>query len=44
VINICNKKVDVEIVEVSYDFEKTTKAIEENEMLPNDFANMLKKG
>lgn len=44
VVNVADKNVNVEIIEVPYDFEKTAKAIEENEMLPNDFAKMLRKG
>lgn len=44
VVDIIDKKVSVEVVEVRYDFEKIAKAIEENEMLPNDFADMLRKG
>lgn len=32
------------IVEVSYDVEKIAKEIEENEILPNDFARLLRNG
>lgn len=44
IVNIVDKNVCVDIQEVPYDYEKTAKAIEDNEMLPNDFANMLRKG
>jgi putative phosphoesterase len=44
IVNIVGKDVDVEILEINYDVEKTAKAIEENEMLPDDFAEMLRKG
>lgn len=37
-------KVEVEIVEVGYDFEKTAKEIEANEILPNDFARLIRQG
>lgn len=36
--------VDVEIIEVKYNFEKTAKEIEENEILPNDFARLIREG
>lgn len=36
--------VEVEIVEVSYDFEKAAKEIEENPILPNDFARLIREG
>ena len=36
--------VEVEIIEVPYDFEKIAKEIEENEILPNDFARLIRKG
>jgi len=39
-----NEIVKVDIVEVKYDFEKVAQAIEENEILPNDFADMIRKG
>ncbi len=42
-----NKKdsfVEVEIVEIPYDFEKAAKEIEENEILPNDFARLIREG
>lgn len=44
IVDIVDKNVSVEILEVPYDYEKTAKAIEDNEMLPNDFAEMLRKG
>lgn len=44
IASIVDKSVCVDILEVPYDYEKTAKAIEDNEMLPNDFANMLRKG
>lgn len=36
--------VEVEIIEVRYDFEKAAKEIEENEILPNDFARLIREG
>ena len=36
--------VEVEIIEVSYDNEKMAKEIEENEILPNDFARLIRQG
>ena len=36
--------VEVEILEVAYDFEKIAKEIEENEVLPNDFARLIREG
>ena len=36
--------VEVEIIEVAYDFEKIAKEIEENEILSNDFARLLREG
>lgn len=36
--------VEVEIIEVPYDFEKTAREIEENEILPNDFARLIREG
>lgn len=36
--------VEVEIIEVPYDFEKIAKEIEENEILPNDFARLIREG
>ncbi|WP_042274578.1 metallophosphoesterase family protein [[Clostridium] dakarense] len=36
--------VEVEIIEVKYDFEKIAKEIEENKILPNDFARLIREG
>lgn len=36
--------VNVEIIEVSYDYEMSAKEIELEEMLPNDFAKLLRSG
>ncbi|MGL5693951.1 MAG: metallophosphoesterase family protein [Peptostreptococcaceae bacterium] len=44
IIEITNQSVEVEIIEVSYDFEKMAKEIEENEILPNDFARLIREG
>ncbi len=39
-----SSSVEVEIIEVEYDFEKLAKEIEENEILPNDFARLIRQG
>ncbi len=39
-----SSNVEVEIIEVSYDFEKIAKEIEENEILPSDFARLIREG
>ena len=39
-----NSSVEIEIIEVPYDFEKIAKEIEENEILPNDFARLIRQG
>ena len=44
IIEISDLNVEVEIIEVSYDFEKMAKEIEENEILPNDFARLIRQG
>ena len=44
IIEICDTNVEVEIIEVSYNFEKMAKEIEENEILPNDFARLIREG
>lgn len=44
IINISDSNVEVEIIEVAYDFEKIAKEIEENEILPNDFAKLIRLG
>ncbi len=43
-IDETSSNVEVEIIEVSYDFEKIAKEIEENEILPNDFARLIREG
>lgn len=37
-------RVEVEIIQVKYDFEKIAKEIEENEILPHDFARLIREG
>jgi len=44
VVHIRENNINVDINEIPYDYEKTAKAIEDNDMLPNEFANMLRKG
>jgi len=44
IVNVDDKDVSVDIIEVLYDFEKTAKAIESNNVLPNEFADMIRKG
>lgn len=44
IINMSDSNVEVEIIEVAYDFEKIAKEIEENEILPNDFARLIRLG
>ncbi|MGL6106378.1 metallophosphoesterase family protein [Romboutsia sp.] len=44
IIDISSSSVEVEIVEVAYDFEKTAKEIEENKILPDDFARLIRQG
>ncbi|WP_250675143.1 metallophosphoesterase family protein [Paraclostridium ghonii] len=39
-----SSSVEVEIIEVKYDFEKIAKEIEENEILPDDFARLIREG
>ena len=39
-----DSSVEVEIIEVPYDFEKIAKEIEENEILPSDFARLIREG
>ena len=43
-IDETSSNVEVEIIEVPYDFEKIAKEIEENEILPNDFARLIRSG
>lgn len=45
IINIDNmSSFKVEIIEVNYDFEKIAREIEENNILPNDFARLIREG
>lgn len=44
IIDIIDSIVEVEIIEVFYDFEKVAKEIEENKILPNDFARLIREG
>lgn len=44
IIDIKNEGVEVEIIDIDYDFEKIAKEIEENKILPNDFARLIRKG
>lgn len=44
IIDIEDSSVKVEIIDVAYDFEKMAKEIEENEILPNDFARLIREG
>ena len=44
IIDITSLNVEVEIIEVAYDFEKMAKEIEENAVLPNDFARLIREG
>lgn len=45
IINIDNmSSVKVEIIEVNYDFEKIAREIEENDILPNYFARLIREG
>ncbi len=39
-----SSSVEVEIIEVEYNFEKLAKEIEENEILPNKFARLIREG
>ena len=39
-----SSSVEVEIIEVPYDAEKMAREIEENEILPNDFARLIREG
>lgn len=43
-VNLDDKAIDVQIIEVPYDVEKTARAIENNSILPNEFAEMIKNG
>lgn len=44
IIDIIDSIVEVEIIEVFYDFEKVAKEIEENKILPNSFARLIREG
>ena len=45
IINIDNmSSFEVEIIEVNYDFEKIAREIEKNDILPNDFARLIREG
>ncbi|MEG2789147.1 MAG: metallophosphoesterase family protein [Romboutsia sp.] len=44
VIDILDSKVNVEIIEVNYDFETAANEIEENKILPSNFARLLREG
>lgn len=44
IIDIIDSIVEVEIIEVFYDFEKVAEEIEENKILPNDFARLIREG
>lgn len=43
-ISKTTSNVEVEIIEVPYDFEKIAQEIEENETLPSDFARLIREG
>ena len=43
-ISKTDSNVEVEILEVEYDFEKIAKEIEEDNILPNDFARLIREG
>lgn len=43
-IDKLDSSVEIEIVKVPYDFEKSAKEIEENEILPIDFARLIREG
>lgn len=44
IVTIQDTQVHVDIVEVSYNYEKVAKAVEADELLPNEFADLLRKG
>ncbi|HYH02566.1 MAG TPA: YfcE family phosphodiesterase [Bacillota bacterium] len=44
IVEVAGSKVDVQIQEVVYDVEQTAKAIENNKILSDEFAQMLRKG
>lgn len=44
IIEIMQNDIKVKFKEISYEYEKTAKSIESLDMLPNEFAEMLRKG
>lgn len=44
ILDIIKSNVEVEMIEVEYDVEAAAKAIEDTDTLPNEFADMLRKG
>lgn len=44
IVTIEEEQVHVEILEVPYDYEKVAMAVENDELLPNEFADLLRKG
>lgn len=44
IVEVIGSDVKVDFIEVEYDVERTAVAIEANEILPNEFAEMLRKG
>lgn len=44
IMDIQDSTVEIEIIEVPYDFDKIAKEIEENVILPNDFARLIREG
>ncbi len=43
-VDLDDQTINAQIVEVPYDVEKTARAIESDPVLPNEFADMLRKG
>lgn len=44
IVSISDLCVETEIIEVAYDFEKAAREIEENDILPNEFARLIREG
>jgi predicted phosphodiesterase len=44
IVDIVNHKITIDIVEVSYDVEKTAKAVEQSIMFDRKLSEMLRKG
>lgn len=44
IVTVQDEQVQVDIVEVPYDYEKVAQAVEADELLPNEFADLLRKG